>query len=636
MGKLWRGTLGELIELARKNQEVKNKLGANAAKRLYQVITSHGVKEGKTLDGRIIKIYPYFQDIIFGKEETIDELMNVVYAAASGAEIGRNLIILVGPPGGGKSTIVQKLREALEGETAYTIAYPEPEKGVDKKKEEEIKECPIRENPLKIIPLKERKKICQELGIRTPVGWVCPWCNRNYREEDWRSVLVEEYSFDEINGRGIAVIGTAQDPSEVDISELIGSQDLSKMTQFGGSDPRAWNPRESALFKANNGILEIIEILKLDPKFHKGFSTICQESKIDIPRIGEVTGLDLLIIGHTNQSEYKKFEGQAGGEWLRRRVIIVKTPHVLNFRCEEKIQKKLVEQTNLKTIHQSPYTYESLGFLGVFSRLSETEKISLIQKARLYAQERFEGDEDIDIKIEDLIKDGKSKKEGESGFDSTTLNKMLIFALSRAKNCLFVLDLIDEIEHFIQAGFDATKKDRPAEINERISKIIVEIKKYYKDRIYKDVIKCFLFEHKEDVENYFKLYIQAVKDYLKKSPDPEKVQQDEKLMRRVEEKMGYSEIQKKERRQGLMAEIGIYKSEDLALFPKYKKAIEDIILEDLSPLIKLTLISDKVQDKEEKSRRQRVLLEQLVEMGYCQECAEKAIKVSIDKIREKS
>lgn len=622
MKTLWQGTLSELIELAKKDETVKNRLGANAAKRLYTAITSRGVKEDKTLDGRAIKIYSFFQDIIFGKEEVIDELMNVIYAAASGAEIGRNLIILVGPPGGGKSTIVYKLREILESETAYGI-----------------KGCPLRENPLKMIPLAERRKICQELEIRVPAGEVCPWCDKHYEEfeENWQKLPIEEYSFSERKGRGIAVIGTAQDPQEVDISELIGSQNLSKAMQLPESDPDGWDVRKSALFKANNGLLEIIEILKLDAKFHKSFSTICQEAKIDIPGIGEVTGLDLLIIGHTNQSEYNQFKTLKGGEWLRRRVIPIKTPHVLNFRSEEKIQKKLIEMTNFKKIHQSPFTYECLALLGILSRLADCEKVNPFYKAKFYAQERFEGDEDIDIKLEDIVKDGKAKNEGESGLDSTTINKMILFALGRAKNCLFILDLIDEIEHFLRAGSDATDKDRAAELNVKIDQIVPALKKYYKELIYKDVVKCFLFEHKEDVENYFKLYIQAVKDFLKeKNREPEKAKKDEQLMRRIEEKLRIDNSGKKEWRLKVLADQVTYDSDKLESFPKLKKAIEDIILEDVGPTIKLTLISDKVNEKGEKDKRQGALLEQLKEFGYCDICAKKAVEIASDRIREES
>ena len=622
MNTLWQGTLGALVGLAKQEEEVKNKLGANAAKRIYNAVIKHGIKEEKTLDGRTIKIYPYFQDTIFGKEEVIDELMNVIYAAASGADIGRNLVILVGPPGGGKSTIVQKLREILENETTYGI-----------------KGCPLRENPLKMIPLVERRKICQELGIRMPVGDICPWCDKHYAEfEDrWQDIQVEEYSFSERKGRGIAVIGTAQDPQEVDISELIGSQNLSKAMQLAESDPDGWDVRKSALFKANNGLLEIIEILKLDAKFHKSFSTICQEAKIDIPGIGEVTGLDLLIIGHTNQSEYNQFKSLKGGEWLRRRVIVVKTPHVLNFRDEEKIQKKLVEGTNFKKVHKSPSVYECLGFLGVLSRMTDCEKVDLLQKALLYAKERFEGDEDIDIKIEDIIREGKSKNEGENGLDSTTIDKMILFALGRTKGCLFVLDLIKEIEHFLQSGSDATDKDRTVEINEKIAKIVPALKEYYKGKIYRDVVKCFLFEHHENIENYFKLYIQAVKDFLKdKNREPDKAKRDEQLMRRIEEKLRITEAGKKEWRYKVLADQTIYGSAKLESFPKLKKAIEDIILEDLGPLMKLTLTSNKVNEKVDQVKRQSILLQQLKESGYCDECAKRAIEIAADVIREES
>lgn len=630
---LWTGDLKALIAFARTDPPTKENLGMNAAMRLVKAVIARGVREdcpagvkdGKALDGRTIKIYPYFQDSIFGKEEEIDEVMNVIKIAASDSEIGRNLFVLVGAAGTAKSTIAQKLRESLEGTMGLRI-----------------KGCPHHENPLKFIPHLEREKLCAELGIRTPPGDICPWCDKRYGKlENWEDLPVTEFVFCERKGDGIAVIGTAQNQQDVDISGLIGGQAISRLANKLESDPDAWDTKKGALFRAGSGILEIVEIFKLEAKFHNVFSTICQEGRLDIEGIGSVTGLDTFIIGHTNPDEFNTFLTRKGGEWQRRRTTPIHVRHVLSRACEEQVQRKLVGLTTYKKVHASPYTYELLAHLGILSRLTKSEKVKPFQKMCLYAGIPFDGQEDLDISVEDLYKEGKNNKnnvkEGTIGLDSTNLSKMILFALNRAEEngCLFVLDLVDEIAHYLENDLDSTIKDRSAELNAEIKQMLSDIKDLYRQKCYKDAVKCFLSEHQQKLENMFRLYILYCNNFVdsvKLATDVAKKEEYE--MRRIESRMDIQESGKREWRTVITRAVLKSESKLLKDFPKANKAIEAIMIKELEPLMRLTLKSDKISEKDEQDKNRNLLLQQLIVMGYCAKCAQRAIEVAADTMQK--
>jgi len=616
--KLWKGTLKELIELAKKNKEVAKKLGENAAQRLYDAVVSYGVEEKETLTGEKIVVYRYFQRKIYGHEIVIDRLMNILKGMAAATITGRPFLIMVGPPGSGKSTIAEMLRKAIVGRRAFRI-----------------KGSPWNENPLKAIPEEERRKIADQLGIKAPLGDISAWVRKHYpkvEDGEWEDIPVEEYKIK--RGQGIAVMGTTDDPANVDLSKMIGSQNLAKMTELSESDPDSWDWKKGALIGANNGILEIVEILKLPAEFYKPFSQISQEACVEIPGIETFEGLDLVIIGHTNEAEYKRFLGKEGASWLRDRCEVVDVPYVLNYQEEARIYKKLVNQTDYRYKKVSPRLYEQIAKFVIATRLVEDEKVDFYEKVKLYAGENIE--RELDIEINDIIKFGKEKREGMFGISPRTIAKILInFVFPKTKNDLFILDLIDEVEKFL-GDEDPTKKDRPQEVNERIPELLSELRDICRKRIFKDVINCFLTEHQGDIENYFNLYISYIEEIEENRKENEKY---EKFMRRIEEKIGIAESGKREWRLGFLSRVRgkLLRERGIKLesFPKVKKAIEEIILEDLGPIIQLTLISEDIKNKEEKKERRNSIIKELQGMGYSEESAKKAIEIAADILRQR-
>ena len=616
--KLWKGTLKELIEMAKKDKKVAERLGENAAQRLYNAVVSYGVEEKQTLTGKKIKVYKYFQKKVYGHEIVVDRLMNILKGMAASTTIGRPFLIMVGPPGSGKSTIAEMLRKAIIGTKAYRIV-----------------DSPWNENPLKAIPEDTREKIANQLGIKVPLGDVSAWVKKHYpqvEDEEWEDIPVEEYKIK--RGQGTAVMGTTDDPANVDLSKMIGSQNLAKMTELSESDPDSWDWKKGALIGANNGILEIVEILILPAEFYKPFSQISQEACVEIPGIEIFEGLDVVIIGHTNEAEYKRFLSKEGASWLRDRCEVINVPYVLNYQEEARIYKKLVNQTDYRKVSVSPRLYKQIAKFAVATRLVEDEKVDFYEKVKLYAGEDIE--RELDIEIEDLIEFGKEKREGMFGISPRTITKILInFVFPKTKNDLFILDLIDEVEKFLLGDEDPTKKDRPQEVNERIPGLLSELRKITRERIFRDVINCFLSEHQADVENYFELYIRAASQFIFEKKENER---DEEFMRRIEEKIGITKSGAREYRLEVLARKGkIEESGTFSLnsFPRLKKAIEELVLEDLGPIIQLTLISEDIKNKEEKKERRNSIIKKLQGMGYSEESAKKAIEIAADILRQR-
>ncbi|MDA2935906.1 hypothetical protein MYX06_01685 [Patescibacteria group bacterium AH-259-L05] len=634
--KLWKGTLSELIDLARKNKDVTEKLGTNAPKRGYVAIVEHDVEETETLTGEKINVYPYFQKKIYGQEIGLDELMNFLKGLAASGPKNRPFGIMVGPPGSGKSTIAEKSRKTYYGLTAYRI-----------------KDCPWSENPLKAIPKNERKKIAKELGFsRAPLGDLCAHCLKHYNGDngeniDWKNLPIEEWQFS--RSQGTAIIGTVEEAVNVDISKLIGSISTPKLTRFEESDPDSWDTKKGAIFRANNGPLEFREMLKHAGEFHEALSEICQEAEMEIPGIDNFTGLDVLIIGHTNIDEYKKFLSTKGREWLRDRAKVIEIPYVLNYKEEARIYEKLLSETNFKNIHLSPRLLEQISQLPVASRLIQDDKIeSTFQKVKWYANEKDETFEDIDISLQDLVKAGQNfedmeKKEGMFGISPRTIWSVLrTISLPKAKDCLFVLDFLDDLEKFLTSGADPTKQDRPQEVNERIPTLVSDLREVIIEEIHRMVTKSAIGEYEEEMQNIFINYLEGAKETRKKKETGEEVDEEtEARMRKIEEELipPISEGKKNEYRFGQLAkkgELPTKEQHNLENYPDLEQAIEQVLLERIEPLLDFILLDESIDNRTKRAKKRTELLQRLHDKGYCDVCTKKALKIARNKRREES
>ena len=198
-----------------------------------------------------------FGEDLFGIDEAIERVIDYFKAAAAGSEVGRRLLLLLGQPSGGKSTMVILLKRALE-------EYSHTEDGALYA----IAGCPVHESPLHLVPHTMRASCRNTYGIDIG-GELCPHCRTRLQDEfngDFLHMPVERFFVSE---SGRSAIGTyaPHDPTTADIADLVGSVDLSRVAQYGDEgDPRAWS-WSGAVYAASRGVLEMIEILKVKREF---------------------------------------------------------------------------------------------------------------------------------------------------------------------------------------------------------------------------------------------------------------------------------------------------------------------------------------------------------------------------------
>lgn len=282
----WEGSLKEYISMVQENP----KLAQLSHARVLEMIESAGVEFEEHDKNKMHPHYKFFEDELFGVDEPIRKVVKYLKAAASGSQVGRRILLLYGPTSSGKSQLATLLKNGLE---AYTRT---PEGALYA-----VADCPIHENPLNLVPVPLRKKFRSEYGIKIdPLARPCPVCQFNLEDKyknDWLNIPVKRVFLSETNRKGIGTF-LPGDTKNQSITELVGSVDFSKLGEYGvESDPRAYK-FDGELNVANRGMMEMIEMLKVDPKFLYVMLTLAQEKTIKTERFPLIYA-DEFIIAHS-------------------------------------------------------------------------------------------------------------------------------------------------------------------------------------------------------------------------------------------------------------------------------------------------------------------------------------------------
>ena len=316
----WEGTFRDYFELVTQNPRIAQLSHA----RINDMVHAAGIDRVNEGTQHEIISHNFFASELFGIEEPIARLVEYFKSAAQRLEVRKRILLLMGPVGGGKSTIVNMLKRGLEEWT-----------NTDGGAVYAIKDCPMHEEPLHLIPQQLRAEIEKHYGIYIE-GDLCPQCRyaleHTYggRHED---VIVRRVIFSEKDRVGIGTFSPS-DPKSQDITELTGSIDLSTIGEVGvESDPRAYR-FDGELNIANRGLMEFVEMLKVDEKFLYSLLTLSQEQSIKTGRFAMIYA-DEVILSHSNENEYIAFAGNRKSEALQDRIILVRVPYNLRVSQEE-------------------------------------------------------------------------------------------------------------------------------------------------------------------------------------------------------------------------------------------------------------------------------------------------------------
>ena len=595
----WEGTFKEYLDIVKRRPEVAQ----TAHARVYSMIKEAGYsnEEGK-------KSYHFFENEIFGLEDAIERLVEEYFhPAAKRLDVRKRILLLMGPVSGGKSTIVTLLKRGFE-------RYSRTDQGAVYA----IKGCPMHEDPLHLIPSDLREDFYKEFGIRIE-GALSPLNSmRLEKEYDGKieDVIIERIFFSEDKRVGIGTF-TPSDPKSQDIADLTGSIDFSTIAEYGSeSDPRAYR-FDGELNKANRGMMEFQEMLKLDEKFLWHLLSLTQEGNFKAGRFALISA-DELIIAHTNETEYRSFIANKKNEALHSRIIVMPIPYNLQVSQEEKIYEKMIQESEMNQVHIAPHALRTAATFSILTRLEDSKKpgMDLVKKMRLYDGETIEGYNDIDV--EELKKE--SSTEGMHGIDPRyVINRISSAIIRKDIPSINALDVLRSLKEGLDQHASISKEDK-----ERYMNFIATARKEYDEIAKKEVQKAFVYSYEESAITLMNNYLDNVEAFCNKNKlrDPltgEEMNPDEKLMRSIEEQIGISENAKKGFREEILIRLSAYarkgKRFEYSSHERLREAIQKKLFADLKDVVKITT-STKTPDETHLKKINEVVARLIDEHGY--------------------
>lgn len=640
----WEGTFEDYLDIVRKRPQVTR----NAFQRVYDMIISYGTEEYIDNKKKLIR-YNFFRDeldggkdAIFGLDIPLMRLVHVLRAASEGFGPEKRVILLHGPVGSSKSTIARLLKKGLEHYSRsadgalYTFKWVNlKDTGLQGKDSvDDTFPCPMHEEPLRLIPQDWRPKAIEELGLSNDHfkvrvdGDLDPACRFVFRglleryKGDWSKMIENHVRVRRmlVSEKDRCGIGTFQpkDEKNQDSTELTGDINYRKIAEYGSdSDPRAFN-FDGEFNIANRGIVEFVEVLKLDVAFLYDLLGASQEHKIKPKKFAQ-TDIDEVIVGHTNEAEYKKLLNNEFMEALRDRTIKIDIPYITRLGEEIKIYEKDFNTQKIKAKHIAPHTLEVAAMFAVMSRLEQPKgQLTTLQKLKLYDGKVLPG------YTQDTVKELRktAKREGLDGISPRYVQDKISNALvdESGEGTINPFMVLNELEKGLAHHSLITSEEH----RDRYRKLISEVKAEYTE-IVKNEVQRAISADEEAIAKLAANYIDNIKAYTLKEKVRNKYtghddEPDERLMRSIEEKIDIPENRKDDFRREIMNFIGALAIEgrkfDWHTNDRLRRALELKLFEDQKDSIKLKTLVSAVVDKETQEKIDVIKARLIKYFGY--------------------
>lgn len=643
----WSGSFHDYLDLVKADPKITR----NAYQRMYDMILEKGTEEYIDFKKHVIR-YKFFDDLenggkdaVFGLDVQLMKLVNVLKAAALGYGTEKRVILLHGPVGSAKSTICRRLKKGLEdySRTAagafYTFEWVDEAGKLDGilGKDVRVFQSPMNEDPLLLVPEEMRASLCDEINrgqdgqYRMKItGELCPpsrFIFKSLMEKyggDLLKVLshvrVKRFFVSEADRIGI---GTFQpkDEKNQDSTELTGDINYRKIAEYGSdSDPRAFN-FDGEFNVANRGMIEFVEVLKLDVAFLYDLLGASQEHRVKPKKFAQ-TYIDEVIIGHTNEPEYRKLQDNEFMEALRDRTVKIDIPYITRLKEEINIYKKDFNSQKLRGISIAPHTIEIAAMWAILTRLEKPKKANLtrLQKLKLYNGKTLPNFTEDNVK--ELRKE--TTREGLDGISpryiQDKLSNALVMAQQMNKGSVNPFMVMNELE----SGLKHHSLISNDELKQEYKELLSVIKQEYEEIIKSEVQRAISADDGA-LHRLCANYIDNVKAYTQK----EKVRNqftgadeepDERLMRAIEEKIEIPESRKDDFRREIMNYIGALaidnKKFNYKMNDRLHKALELKLFEDQKDSIKLTSLVSSVTDKDTQEKIEIVKSRLIKDFGY--------------------
>lgn len=612
----WKGTFIQYLETVQ-NDPTITKL---AARRLVDAIESYKVETmdetdprcRKLFNGDKLRLYKYFNDDFYGHERVIAKIMRFLKSASLKGEESRQVLLLMGPVGSGKSALADALKKSLE-KAAGSVYH--------------LEGCPVREEPLHLLPRSLRGEFEKILGVHIE-GDLCPVCRYRLMEEfkgEYEKFPVVKSSFSQRGRRGIAVV-PPMDANSQDVSALIGSEDISKLDKYSEDDPRVLN-LNGAFNVGNRGVVEFVEIFKNEIEFLHTILTATQEKQVPTPGKNSMLYFDGVIISHCNESEWNRFKSEHTNEAILDRVVKIEVPYVLELTQEIKIYEKMLRRSDFKA-HIAPHTIKIAAMFSVMSRLMKSAKCDLLTKMKLYdGQDVVENGKTKKIDINDLR--DEAKHEGMEGISTRFITKALDSALTDSdKDYITPMRVIDAlIKQVKEQVIDEDKKKTYLEILQK------SLREEYLKILESEIAKAFVTAYEEQAQSLFDNYMDnseafTTKQKLKDRVTNEERVPDEKFMRSIEDRIGITGSA----RDGFRSDVTAFmfakmrrgQKVDYKSYEPLKEAIESYLIASVKDMARIVTKS-KSRDAEQQKKYSEMVQTMIDSYGYTAESAEEII-----------
>ena len=614
--KKFDGTLAEYLNIVENDKEVT----VLSHRRLYDAIVSQGItrmsKEdarcANLFNGETVRTYNYFQSNFFGMERSLAKIMRYLHSAAMRGEESRQVLLLLGPVGAGKSALVEHIKKALESVDSFY----------------HIKDCPIQEEPLHLIPRSLRGKFKDIYGI-TIEGDLCPVCRHRLLHEhdgDYVNYPVVESTFSVRGRRGIGVV-PPMDANTQDTSILIGSEDISKMDLYPEDDPRVLS-LNGAFNVGNRGIVEFVEVFKNEIEFLHTMITATQEKAIPCPGKGAMIYFDGVILAHCNEAEWNKFKSENTNEAILDRIVRVDVPYSLEVNEERKIYQKMLDISDFDA-HIAPHTLELAAMFAVLSRLKASNKVDPITKMKIYnGEEIVEKGYIKKIDINDLREE--IRDEGMTGLSTRFIMKAIDASLADSdKNMVTPISIRDALVKQVKEQVIIE------DLREKyLSFLQKELHDEYLKILEKEITKAFVSAYQEQAESLFDNYLDHAEAYVnatkvKDNVTGEEMVADEDFLCSIEEQIGIvgsaCENFRADITAYMFAKLRRKETIDWKSYGPLKEAIENKLLISVRDISRIVTKS-KSRDKKQQVKYNEMVKTLMDDYGYNEDSANEVIK----------
>jgi serine protein kinase len=609
--KKFSGTLMDYIELVEQDPTIVK----SAHKRLYEALAEHGSytmpdsdsRKYKIFDGESLKIYKYFENEFFGMENVISRIMSFLSSAAHKGEESRQVLLLMGPVGAGKSALTEHIKKALDGKPYY-----------------HLKGDPHRGEPLQLIPRSLRDSFEETLGVKID-GDISPVARHKLMTElegKYENFEIEETTFSQRARRGVAAV-PPMDANSQDVSVLIGSVDISKLDKFSEDDPRALS-LNGAFNVGNRGIVELVEVFKNEIEFLHTIITATQEKRVPSPGKSDMLHFDGVILAHCNEAEWNRFQSEHTNEAIMDRIVKITVPYCLELNQEIKIYEKMLGKSDFDA-HIAPHTLKVASMFSVMSRLKPSSKCDILTKMKIYnGEDIIEKGRVKKVDIRDLREE--AKHEGLDGISTRFITKALDHALTNSeKGIITPVSVMDSLQRMVKEQIvDEQFKSYCLELLQKV------IREEYLKILENEIAKAFISAYEEQAQALFSNYLDHAEAYttrtkLKDRVTKEERQPDENFMKSIEEQIGITGSSK----DGFRSDVTAYMFSrmrrgdkiDYTAYEPLKEAIESFLIGSVKSVARIVTKS-KTRDDEQQEKYHEMVETMVKNYGYTPESAE--------------